>query len=112
MINIQNILRIIPIIDESDFRAQVFKDVATITALSPQGTPVNPDKFHYTVTETDLKIEYLIMTTSIPCAGFDGAYELDIFKYTQDIYVDFVICVNYVGDCEGTLHPGEVRHVQ
>ena len=38
-------------IDESDFGVQIFKDVATVRDLSPEGTPVNLDKFHYTVTE-------------------------------------------------------------
>src|SRR5918993_1488568 len=31
---------ICPFIDESDFGAQIFKDVATIRELSPEGTPV------------------------------------------------------------------------
>ena len=44
---------ICPFIDESDFSAQIFKDVATVRDLSPEGTPVNLDKFHYTVTEED-----------------------------------------------------------
>src|ERR671912_901153 len=42
---------ICPFIDESDFGVQIFKDVATVHDLSPKGTPVNLDKFHYTVTE-------------------------------------------------------------
>src|SRR5215212_8738945 len=39
---------ICPFIDESDFGAQIFKEVATVPELSPEGTPVNLDKFHYT----------------------------------------------------------------
>ena len=42
---------ICPFIDESDFSAQIFKDVATYADLSPEGIPVNLDKFHYSVTE-------------------------------------------------------------
>ena len=42
---------ICPFIDESDFGVQIFKDVATVRELTPEGTPVNLDKFHYTVTE-------------------------------------------------------------
>ena len=38
-------------IDESDFGVQIFKDVATVRELSPEGTSVNLDKIHYTVTE-------------------------------------------------------------
>ena len=41
-----------PLIDESDFDVQIFKDVATVCDLTPQGTPVNLDKFHYSVTES------------------------------------------------------------
>ena len=32
---------ICPFIDESDFGVQIFKDVATVRELSPEGTPVN-----------------------------------------------------------------------
>ena len=42
---------ICPFIDESDFSAQIFKDVATLPDLSSEGIPVNLDKFHYSVTE-------------------------------------------------------------
>ena len=45
---------ICPFIDESDFSAQIFKDVATVPDLTPEGTPVNLDKFHYSVTERDI----------------------------------------------------------
>ena len=40
-----------PLIDESDFGVQIFKDVATVLNLSPEGTQVNHDKFHYSLTE-------------------------------------------------------------
>ena len=42
---------ICPFIDESDFGVQIFKDVATVRELSPEGNTVNLDKLHYTVTE-------------------------------------------------------------
>jgi hypothetical protein len=48
---------ICPFIDESDFGVQIFKDVATVRDLSPEGTPVNLDKFHYTVTEDENRPE-------------------------------------------------------
>ena len=61
---------ICPFIDESDFGAQIFKDIATVRDLSPEGTPVNLDKFHYTVTEgfideritTDVNVLLLVLT--------------------------------------------------
>ena len=62
---------ICPFIDESDFGAQIFKDVATVLELSPEGTPVNLDKFHYTVTEGS--IDERITTDFDECSavGFD-----------------------------------------
>ena len=99
-----------PLIDESDFRAQLFKDVATITALSPQGTPVNLDKFHYTVVEVDLNDRTFQNDDCGPQgAGFNGAYELNYLTFTQDTSVRYSYCVNYGDDCEGTIHPGEVK---
>src|SRR5688500_5599511 len=50
---------ICPFIDESDFGVQIFKDVATVRELSPEGNTVNLDKLHYTVTE-------LFITDRIP----------------------------------------------
>jgi len=99
---------ICPFIDESDFGAQIFKDVATILELSPEGTPVNLDKFHYTVTEDE--IDQRITT------GFDecSAVGFDHFKFyftllEDGIEFDALVCVNYVGDCEGTIYSDEVK---
>ena len=81
-----------PLIDESDFRAQLFKDVATIPALSPQGTPVNLDKFHYTVVEVDLNDRTFQNDDCGPQgAGFNGAYELNFLTSTQDTMFDILI---------------------
>ena len=60
---------ICPFIDESDFGAQIFKDVATVLDLSPKGTPVNLDKFHYTVTEGDIGDR--ITNDECSAVGFD-----------------------------------------
>src|ERR671911_1374749 len=65
---------ICPFIDESDFGAQIFKDVATVRDLSPEGTPVNLDKFHYTVTEGDIDDR---ITTDDLCS----AVGVDHFKF-------------------------------
>jgi hypothetical protein len=95
-----------PLVDESDFGAQLFKDVATIQDLSPQGTPVNLDKLHYTVTEGFISDRI----------GLDNLCETSGFSHSsfkQEVvgnnFVSYNICVNYVGDCEGTIHPGEVK---
>jgi len=96
---------ICPVIDESDFAIQIFKDVATVRDLSPEGTPVNLDKFHYTVTERQLP--------DIIAGGFCNAvgfsHDAFIEKLTDDSRIFYGICVNYVGHCEGTMYPGKVK---
>ena len=57
-------------IDESDFGAQIFKDVATVRDLSPEETPVNLDKFHYTVTEGDID-DRITRDDECSAVGFD-----------------------------------------
>ena len=98
---------ICPFIDESDFGVQIFKDVATVHDLSPEGTPVNLDKFHYTITEGNIEQR---ITTEDPCyaVGFDHfkSYNTLLEDGTE---VSAFICVNYVGDCEGTIYSDEVK---
>ena len=98
---------ICPFIDESDFGAQIFKEVATVRELSPEGTPVNLDKFHYTVTEGDVDQR---ITTGDECyaVGFDHL-KFYLVLLDDGTVVDALICVNYVGDCEGTIYSGEVK---
>ena len=97
---------ICPFIDESDFGAQIFKDVATIRELSPEGTPVNLNKFHYTVTEGD--IDDRITNDECTAVGFD--HSTFFFTLLEDgIEFDALVCVNYVGDCEGIIYSDEVK---
>jgi hypothetical protein len=97
---------ICPGIDESDFGAQIFKDVATVRELSPEGTPVNLDKFHYTVTEGE--IDDRITIDECSAVGFDNSNFF--FTLLEDgTEVAAFICVNYVGDCEGTIYSDEVK---
>ena len=98
-------------IDESDFGAQIFKDVVTIPALSPQGTPVNLDKFHYTVTETDIgdRIKGFEPFFGANCDGYGFDTGTVHTQFTEDLVIVYDICTQYVGDCEGTIHPGEVK---
>ena len=101
-----------PLIDESDFSVQIFKDVATVRDLTPQGTPVNLDKFHYSVTER--AINDIIATDDndfvfSQCLTPDFRHSLSYTTFTQDLHVQYLICVNYVGDCDGTIYPGEVK---
>ena len=97
---------ICPFIDESDFGAQIFKDVATVLELSPEGTPVNLDKFHYTVTEG--VIDDRITRDECSAVGFDDSNFF--FTLLEDgTEVGIEICVNYVGDCEGTIYSDEIK---
>ena len=93
-------------IDESDFGAQIFKDVGTVLELSPEGTPVNLDKFHYTVTEGE--IDDRITNDECSAVGFDDS-TFFVTVLEDGTEVDAGICINYVGDCEGTIYSDEVK---
>jgi hypothetical protein len=97
---------ICPFIDESDFGVQIFKDVATVRELSPEGTPVNLDKLHYTVTERLIEDR---IPTNDQCSIVGFTHGLFPEKIVSDSVIFNGICVNYVGDCEGTIYPGEVK---
>src|SRR5918995_2435534 len=97
---------ICPFIDESDFGVQIFKDVATVRELSPEGTTVNLDKLHYTVTERLIEDR---ISSDFPCSLVGFTHSLFLEKITTDSIINYFICVNYVGDCEGTIYPGEVK---
>jgi hypothetical protein len=97
---------ICPFIDESDFSAQIFKDIETVRDLTSEGTPVNLDKFHYSVTERD--IEDLITTDDF-CKAVGFSHSNFSTKITDDNVIFYDMCVNYVGDCEGTIYPGEEK---
>jgi len=97
---------ICPGIDESDLSVQIFKDVATVRDLSSEGTPVNLDKFHYTVTERSIED---IITANSQCSTVGFSHDAFVEKITDDSLIFYAICVNYVGECEGTIYPGEVK---
>ena len=93
-------------VDESDFGVQI-KDVATVLNLSPEGTPVNLDKFHYTVTEEDIDQR---ITTDDECSAVGFDHSNFFLNLLEDGHVlTGNICVNYVGDCEGTIYSDEVK---
>ena len=97
---------ICPFIDESDFGVQIFKDVATVRDLSPEVTTVNLDKIHYTVTERLIEDR---IPTNDQCSLVGFTHGLFPEKIINDSRISYFICVNYVGDCEGTIYPGEVK---
>ena len=71
-----------------------------------EGTPVNLDKFHYTVTERSIED---IITANSQCSTVGFNYVCIVEKITDDSLIFYAICVNYVGECEGTIYPGEVK---
>ena len=89
---------ICPFIDESDFGVQIFKDVATVRELSPEGTTVNLDKLHYTVTERLIDDR---IPTNDQCSLVGFTHGVFPEKIANDSIIFNGICVNYVGDCEG-----------
>lgn len=95
-----------PGIDESDFSVQIFKNVATIRDLTPQGTPLNLEKYHYSVTENE--IDDIMDTAFCYSTGFRHSvfFEKELDDNRQ---VTYDMCVKYVGDCEGTIYPGELK---
>ena len=97
---------ICPFIDESDFGVQIFKDVATVRELSPEGNTVNLDKLHYTVTELFINDR---IPTNDQCSLVGFTHSLFPEKIINDSIIFNGICVDYVGDCEGTIYPGEVK---
>ena len=96
---------ICPFIDESDFGVQIFKDVATVRELSPEGKTVNLDKLHYTVTESDISDPI----SRDECAAVGFSHFNSLLKLTEDNVVFYDLCVNYVGECEGMIYPGEEK---
>ena len=85
-------------IDESDFSVQIFKDVELYTIYHLKGTPVNLDKFHYTVTEEDIDQR---ITTDDKCSAVGFDHSNFFLNLLEDGHVlTGNICVNYVGDCE------------
>ena len=91
-----------PSIDKSEFAVPIFKDVATVRDLTPQGTPVNLDKFHYLVTENDISDTINFGFGACFPSGFKQGHGLFYRTVTEDPAVQYQICVNYVGVCEGT----------
>lgn len=100
-----------PVIDESDFAVQIFKDVATVRNLTPQGTPVNLDESHYSVTER--QIDDIIRTfpqlNEVACFGTGFRHNTDYIQEISNAVVEYHICVKYEGDCDGTISPGQVK---
>ena len=112
---------ICPGIDESDFAVQIFKDVATVRDLTSEGTTVDLNKVHYTVAESainrNIDFDSYLGTSSIGprlelpnfCSAVGFTHSLEFTKVIQNSITGYSICVNYEGDCEGTISPGEVK---
>ena len=62
--------------------------------------------FHYSVTEGQI---FSIISTEDQCNAVGFSHSLFYDKVIDDSEVFYFICVDYVGDCEGTIYPGEVK---
>ena len=80
--------------------------MATVRELSSEGTPVNLEKFHYSVTERQISDT---ITAGDRCKAVGFTHDLFYEKVIDDRDIFYFICVNYVGDCEGTIYPGEEK---
>ena len=100
---------ICPGIDESTFSVFVHKDVAFIQDLTDDGTIVNLDKFHYTVSEDELDERNGFDGNECAEAGFIEQLTYDRFFKVSNLDLEYDICVLYEGDCQGTIYPGEEK---
>ncbi|MGD1836526.1 MAG: hypothetical protein ACPKPY_00525 [Nitrososphaeraceae archaeon] len=100
-----------PLVDESDFKLQVFSDSIADDLSSTVPTPVDLTKINYFVTEDEQ--EDPISVAGI-CTNSGFQYPLTFDSDIQDVIeenqiADYSICVLHEGDCEGTISPGEVK---
>ncbi|MGD1835017.1 MAG: hypothetical protein ACPKQO_04780 [Nitrososphaeraceae archaeon] len=98
-----------PGIDESDFSAAVYKDIAIARDLSStEQTSVDLTKINYIVSED--RADDVINQDGDQCSivGFNDGTNYEAIL-SDELIVDYEICVLYEGDCEGTIHPGEVK---
>ncbi|MGD1837593.1 MAG: hypothetical protein ACPKPY_05995 [Nitrososphaeraceae archaeon] len=98
-----------PGVDESDFSAAVYKDIAVARDLSStEQTPVDLTKINYIVSED--RADDVINNEGENCnaVGFDDSTNYATFL-SEDIRADYNICILYEGDCEGEIYPGEVK---
>ena len=89
-------------ITESNFGAQIFKDIAVVRPLSAEGVTTKVSKFHYAVAEDELDD---LITTESPCfaAGFREQSRVQMVQNNGQDYVSYQFCIEYVGDCAGTI---------
>jgi hypothetical protein len=93
-------------VDESDFKVQVFKDVALAQLSSPTSNTVNLANDNYIVTEGSLE-DRIRHDTSCDVAGFDHFQLFALERQGEVLFYE--ICVNYKGDCSGTISDGEIK---
>ena len=87
---------------ESNFRAQIFKTVAHIPELSSKRTKTNLGKIHYIVTEDEVD-DRIETTSGCFAAGFRHEESSLFLDSGGQELVNYEFCVDYVGDCSGTL---------
>ena len=93
---------------ESVFGAEIFKEVAVIPELSSEGIKTNLSKFHYAVTEDDIDD---VIGTENDCfaVGFRHQVDSSMVQGSSQELVSYQICVDYSGDCTGTIKSHEKK---
>jgi hypothetical protein len=93
-------------VDASDFKVEVFKDIALAQLLSSVNNTINLANGNYIVTEGSLE-DRIRHDTSCDVAGFD---HFQLFtQERQGNVIFYEICVNYKGECSGTISDGETK---
>ena len=93
-------------VNESDFGVQIFKDVAMIPSLTQQNTNISYNDNNYVVAED--RIDKLIDKESeCQVAGF--VHDKAIVKSIPQGVVEYLVCVDYEGDCTGPISAGEEK---
>jgi hypothetical protein len=93
-------------VDASDFKVEVFKDVTLAQLLSSVNNTVNLADGNYLVTEGSLE-DRILHDTSCDVAGFDHFQLFTLERQGNVIFYE--ICVNYSGECSGTISDGETK---
>jgi hypothetical protein len=92
-------------VNESDFGVQIFKDVAMIPSLSSEANDVNLNN-KYIVAED--RIDKLIDRES-ECSVAGFSHEKAITKKIDQGIVQYLLCVDYEGDCSGSISENEEK---
>ncbi|MGD1835960.1 MAG: hypothetical protein ACPKQO_09590, partial [Nitrososphaeraceae archaeon] len=97
-------------IDTTDYAVEIFTNFATVRDLTPEGTATNLDKSFFAVVEDEPDD---IIDTDNNCFATDfrdGMFYVKEFENsTHFLNANYETCQLYVGECDGIIHPGEIK---